>query len=112
MRIRLLLGVLFVGMVLCAVPSFAQMPGGGGGGRGGAAAAPQVTITGTVQSFSGNDLVVKPAADVAVWISIPSGVQVDRNAVKPGVAVSVVADKVDSDNGPFFYVARSVTVQN
>jgi hypothetical protein len=49
-------------------------------------------ISGTVQSFSGNILDIKPPTTApAVWVTIPADMKVDREALKPGVQVSVEA---------------------
>ncbi len=49
-------------------------------------------IVGTVQSFSGNILDIKPfTVQPAVWVTIPQDMKVDRDAVKPGTKVSVEA---------------------
>jgi hypothetical protein len=53
---------------------------------------PAKEITGTVQSFSGNILDIKPPTVApAVWVTIPADMKVDRDALKPGVEVSVEA---------------------
>jgi hypothetical protein len=48
-------------------------------------------IVGTVQSFSGNTLAIKPPATPSVWVTIPEGMKVDRDELKPGTEVSVEA---------------------
>jgi hypothetical protein len=48
-------------------------------------------IVGTVQSFSGNTLAIKPPAAPSVWVTIPEGMKVDRDELKPGTEVSVEA---------------------
>ncbi len=49
-------------------------------------------ITGTVQTFSGNILDIKPFTTApAVWVTIPADMKVDREALKPGTKVSVEA---------------------
>lgn len=48
-------------------------------------------IVGTVQSFSGNILAIKPPAAPSVWVTIPEGMKVDREELKPGTEVSVEA---------------------
>jgi len=53
-------------------------------------AAPE-DIVGAVQSFSGNILDIKPAAAPAVFVTIPEGMKVDRDELKPGTEVSVEA---------------------
>lgn len=54
--------------------------------------APAKVITGAVQSFSGNILDIKPPTTApAVWVTIPANMKVDRDALKPGVEVSVEA---------------------
>lgn len=54
--------------------------------------APSREVTGTVQSFSGNILDIKPFTTApAVWVTIPANMKVDRDALKPGVKVSVEA---------------------
>lgn len=90
-RSLILLGVLF------AVPALAQQ---------GSSSAPSVQITGVVESLSGNILDVKPATSPAVWVTIPADLHVDRNALKPGVNVSVEAYWAVA-----CYVATQVTVQ-
>jgi hypothetical protein len=53
---------------------------------------PAKDVTGTVQSFSGNILDIKPPTTApAVWVTIPADMKVDRDALKPGVQVSVEA---------------------
>lgn len=105
MRLKSLL-VLLVLMVMVAIPSFAQMPGGQGGGRGPGMQAPPVQITGEVQSFSADNLVVKPANGSSVWITVPADVQVDRGQLKQGVMVQVTARQI-----PIGYVATEITIQ-
>jgi hypothetical protein len=63
-------------------------------------------ITGAVQSFSGNTLDIKPATTPAVWVTIPTDLRVDRNALKSGVEVSVQARWAE-----VCYVATQVTIQ-
>ncbi|MGH9687610.1 MAG: hypothetical protein ACRD5K_11015 [Candidatus Acidiferrales bacterium] len=54
--------------------------------------APAKEIVGAVQSFSGNILDIKPPTVApAVWVTIPANMKVDRDALKPGVKVSVEA---------------------
>ncbi|MDE3110084.1 MAG: hypothetical protein KGL02_09095 [Acidobacteriota bacterium] len=54
--------------------------------------APAKEVTGTVQSLSGNILDIKPFTTApAVWVTIPANMKVDREALKPGVKVSVEA---------------------
>jgi hypothetical protein len=54
--------------------------------------APATEVTGTVQTFSGNILDIKPFTTApAVWVTIPSNMKVDREALKPGTKVSVEA---------------------
>jgi hypothetical protein len=48
-------------------------------------------IVGTVQSFSGNTLAIKPPATPSVWVTIPEGMKVNRDDLKPGTGVSVEA---------------------
>ncbi|HVB88521.1 MAG TPA: hypothetical protein VNK23_17810 [Candidatus Dormibacteraeota bacterium] len=75
-------------LVLAAIPAAAQQ----GSKMDGSKATASKEITGTVQSFSGNILDVKPATvHPAVWITIPAGMKVDRAALKPGVHVAVEA---------------------
>lgn len=88
--------VLLVLSLQSGIPSRAQSPG-----------TPSLTqITGVVQSFSGNILDIKPATAPAVWVTIPVDLQVDRNALKPGVAVSATAHWAE-----VCYVANQVTIQ-
>ena len=67
---------------------------------------PPVHISGVVQSFSGNTLDVKPATSPSVWVTVPADLHVDRDAVKPGVEVSVDAYWAD-----LCYIATQVSVQ-
>lgn len=78
-----------------ATPSLAQS----------AATSSPTQITGVVQSFSGNILDIKPATAPAVWVTIPTDLRVDRNALKPGVAVSAEAHWAE-----VCYVATQVTI--
>jgi hypothetical protein len=88
--------LLLVLILQSAVPGFAQSAG-----------TPSLTqITGVVQSFSGNILDIKPATAPAVWVTIPVDLQVDRNALKPGVAVSATAHWAE-----VCYVAHQLTIQ-
>ena len=48
-------------------------------------------IVGTVQTFSGNILAIKPPAAPSVWVTIPEGMKVDRDELKPGTEVGVEA---------------------
>lgn len=48
-------------------------------------------IVGTVQSFSGNMLAIKPPTTPSVFVTIPEGMKVDRDEVKPSAEVSVEA---------------------
>jgi hypothetical protein len=52
-------------------------------------------IVGTVQSFSGNTLAIKPPTTPSVWVTIPDGMKVDRDELKPGTEVSVEAHWAD-----------------
>jgi hypothetical protein len=88
---------LIVIVLQSAIPSFAQS---------GSAPSPPVQITGVIQSFSRNILDVKPATAPAVWVTIPNDLPVDRNALKPNVAVSVEAHWAK-----VCYVATQVTIQ-
>jgi hypothetical protein len=91
-------GSLLIALILLtAIPGFAQS---------GDASAPPTQISGIVQSFSGNILDIKPANAPAVWVTIPVDLQVDRNALKPDVKVSVEARWVN-----VCYVATEVTIQ-
>jgi len=74
--------VLIVLILLPAIPCSAQSV---------TMSSPPVQITGVVQSFSGNILDVKPATTPAVWVTIPTDLPVDRNALKPSVEVYVEA---------------------
>jgi hypothetical protein len=67
---------------LSAFPSLAQKEG--------SMAAPE-EIAGTVQSFSGNTLAIKPPAGPSVWVTIPDDMKVDRDEIKAGAEVSVEA---------------------
>ena len=75
-------GFLMVLGLGCAVQSFAQQ-----------AAAPMAPreVTGVVESFSGNTLDIKPANGPAVWVTIPDGIKVKSELMKPGTMVSVEA---------------------
>jgi hypothetical protein len=75
-------GIRIVLILLSAIPSSAQSV---------TMSSPPVPITGVVQSFSGNILDVKPATTPAVWVTIPTDLPVDRNALKPSVEVYVEA---------------------
>jgi hypothetical protein len=89
--------IFLVGLiVLSAIPSRAQS---------GASSSP-TQISGVVQSFSGNTLIVKPATSPAVWVALPDDLRVDRSALIPGAGVSVEAHWVD-----ICYMATQVTVQ-
>jgi hypothetical protein len=68
--------------VLSAVPSVAQESSAMAGSK---------EITGTVQSFSGNILAIKPPTTPSVWVTIPESMKVDRDELKPGTEVSVEA---------------------
>lgn len=75
-------------LALSAIPAAAQQQSKTDGSK----ATASKEITGTVQSFSGNILDVKPpTVQPAVWITIPAGMKVDRAALKPGVHVTVEA---------------------
>jgi hypothetical protein len=75
-------------LVLFAIPSAAQNSGKSAEAK----EAPAKVITGAVQSFSGNILDIKPPTTApAVWVTIPGNMKVDRDALKPGVEVSVEA---------------------
>jgi hypothetical protein len=77
-----------IALVLFALPAFAQDNGKMAGSKEMAAK----EIVGTVQSFSGNILDIKPlTVQPAVWVTIPHDMKVDRDALKPGVEVSVEA---------------------
>jgi hypothetical protein len=52
-------------------------------------------IVGTVQSFSGNTLAIKPPTTPSVWVTIPDSMKVDRDELKPGTEVSVEARWAD-----------------
>jgi hypothetical protein len=93
-RVGLLLVVL---VLLAAIPSFAQSS---------TASAPPTKIAGSILSFSGNILDVKPPNAPAVWVTIPANLKVDRDALKPDTKVSVEAYWAD-----VCYVATQVTVQ-
>ena len=89
--------LLVVLILLAAIPNFAQSA---------ASSAPPTTITGAVQSLSGNILDVKPYSAPAVWVTIPADLKVDRDALKTDAKVSVQAYWAD-----VCYVATQVTVQ-
>ncbi len=77
-----------IALGLFAFPAFSQ----GNAKTAGSKEAAATEIVGTVQSFSGNILDVKPlTVQPAVWITIPDDMKVDRGALKPGVRVSVEA---------------------
>jgi hypothetical protein len=77
-----------IALVLFALPVFAQDNAKKMGGK---EMAP-TQIVGTVQSFSGDILDIKPlTVQPAVWVTIPETMKVDRAALKPGVEVSVEA---------------------
>jgi hypothetical protein len=82
-----------IALVLFALPAFAQGKAKAPSGKEMAAKeTPAQEITGTVQSFSGNILDIKPpTVQPAVWVTIPESMKVDRAALKPGVEVSVEA---------------------
>ncbi len=90
--------VLVILILLSAIPNFAQSA---------VSSAPPTTITGAVQTLSGNILDVKPSSSPAVWVTIPADLKVDRDALKPDAKVSVEAYWAD-----VCYVATKVTVQN
>lgn len=82
------LPIVIIAMGLFAIPAIAQQSGK----MAEAKQAPPKTIVGAVQSFSGNILDIKPhTVAPAVWVTIPSDMKVDRDALKPGVEVSVEA---------------------
>ena len=66
--------VLVILILLSAIPNFAQSA---------VSSAPPTTITGAIQTFSGNILDVKPSSTPAVWVTIPADLKVDRDALKP-----------------------------
>jgi len=80
-----------------AIPNLAQS---------GSPSSPPVEITGVIQSFSGNTLDVKPPTTPAVWVTLPTGLAVDRSRLKPGVEVSVFARWAE-----VCYVASQLTIQ-
>lgn len=85
-RTRLL--AIAIASVLFALPVLAQQ----GAKTAESKEAPATIVSGTVQSFSGNILDIKPPTTApAVWVTIPSNMKVDRGALKPGVDVSVEA---------------------
>jgi len=81
-----------------AIPSLAQSS---------SPSSPTVEITGVILSFSGNTLDVKPATTPAVWVTLPTGLSVDRSRLKPGVEVSVEARWAE-----VCYIASQVTIRN
>jgi hypothetical protein len=77
-----------IALALFALPAFAQ----DNGKKAEAKETAAKDIVGTVQSFSGNILDIKPlTVQPAVWVTIPHDMKVDRDALKPGVEVSVEA---------------------
>ncbi len=82
-----------VALALFALPALAQGNGKMAGGKQMADKdMPAQKIVGTVQTFSGNILDIKPlTTQPAVWVTIPQSMKVDRAALKPGVEVSVEA---------------------
>ena len=82
-----------IALVFFALPAFAQGKAKKASGKQMMAKeTPAQEITGTVQSFSGNILDIKPlTVQPAVWVTIPQSMKVDRAALKPGVEVSVEA---------------------
>lgn len=76
-----------IAMALFTLPAVAQQSG-----KMADKEAPAKEIVGAVQSFSGNILDIKPPTVApAVWVTIPANMKVDRDALKPGVKVSVEA---------------------
>jgi hypothetical protein len=65
-----------------------------------------VQLSGVVQSFSGGTLDIKPATSPAVWVMVPSGLAIDRNALKAGAHVRIEANWSD-----VCYIATQVTIQ-
>jgi hypothetical protein len=65
-----------------------------------------VQISGVVQSFSGGTLDIKPATSPAVWVMVPSDLDINRNTLKTGAQVSVEAHWSD-----VCYIATQVTIQ-
>lgn len=79
---------LAVALVLFAIPAVARQSDKSAEMK----EAPAKVISGAVQSFSGNILDIKPPTTApAVWVTIPANMKVDRDALKPGVEVSVEA---------------------
>lgn len=79
---------MWMALALGAVPILAQQ----NGKKAESKEAPATEVTGTVQTFSGNILDIKPFTTApAVWVTIPAEMKVDRDALKPGVKVSVEA---------------------
>lgn len=77
-----------IALVLFALPAFAQ----DNAKKAGAKEMQAQEIVGTVQSFSGDILDIKPlTVQPAVWVTIPQTMKVDRAALKAGVEVSVEA---------------------
>lgn len=77
-----------IALAILALPVFAQ----DNGNKADAKETAAKEIVGTVQSFSGNILDIKPlTVQPAVWVTIPQTMKVDREALKPGVEVSVEA---------------------
>jgi hypothetical protein len=77
-----------IALAVFALPAFAQ----DNSKKADAKEMPAKDIVGTVQSFSGDILDIKPlTTQPAVWVTIPQNMKVDRAAVKPGVEVSVEA---------------------
>jgi hypothetical protein len=65
-----------------------------------------VQISGVVQSFRDGTLDIKPATSPAVWVMVPSDLNIDRNALKNGSPVSVEAYWSD-----VCYIATRVTIK-
>ncbi len=80
-QIRTLPVVIFL-FALSVLPCVAQKDG---------SMAASEDIVGTVQSFSGDTLAIKPPATPSVWVTIPEDMKVDREELKPGTEVSVEA---------------------
>lgn len=79
---------MWMALALFALPALAQQSGKKAESK----EAPATEVTGTVQTFSGNILDIKPFTTApAVWVTIPADMKVDRDALKPGAKVSVEA---------------------
>jgi hypothetical protein len=92
--------MMFVLILVAAVIPLVCLPVGAQSGGA------SVQISGVVQSFSRGMLDIKPAASPAVWVMVPSDLDIDRNALKTGAQVSVQAYWSD-----LCYIATQVTTK-